>query len=125
MNAGECQTRSRQKYESDRDGWKRSLLLVYRRATRYGQRRIPPGVRSILGILLVLGGLLGFLPVLGFWMIPLGIGLLALDLPPLRRWIEHWLRRVRATRRRVPPSGEKDRFTRTCEKKDDHETTAR
>ena len=42
-------------------------------------------VRVPLGILLVLGGLLGFLPVLGFWMVPLGLLLLALDVALLRR----------------------------------------
>lgn len=41
--------------------------------------RIPSGVR------LVLFGLVGFLPVLGFWMIPLGALLLAQDVPFLRR----------------------------------------
>ena len=30
-------------------------------------------VRIGLGILLVAGGLVGFLPVLGFWMVPLGL----------------------------------------------------
>ena len=38
-----------------------------------------------LGILLVAGGLVGFLPVLGFWMIPLGLLVLSVDLPPIRR----------------------------------------
>ena len=38
-----------------------------------------------LGIVLILGGLLGFLPVLGFWMVPLGLLLLALDVVLLRR----------------------------------------
>jgi hypothetical protein len=42
-------------------------------------------VRVPLGVLLVTGGLLGFLPVLGFWMVPLGLLLLALDVAPLRR----------------------------------------
>jgi hypothetical protein len=42
-------------------------------------------MRLPLGILLVLGGLLGFLPVLGVWMLPLGLLLLALDVAPLRR----------------------------------------
>ena len=42
-------------------------------------------VRVPLGVLLVLGGLLGFLPVLGFWMAPLGLVLLALDVALLRR----------------------------------------
>ncbi|HWV40401.1 hypothetical protein [Pseudorhodoplanes sp.] len=45
--------------------------------------------------LLVVGGIFGFLPILGFWMLPLGLVLLAVDLPrlqpPLARllsWIE-------------------------------------
>jgi hypothetical protein len=42
-------------------------------------------VRTLLGILLVFFGLLGFLPVLGFWMIPLGLLLLSHDSPFLRR----------------------------------------
>ena len=42
-------------------------------------------LRVPLGILLVLGGLVGFLPVLGFWMVPLGVLLLALDVALLRR----------------------------------------
>ena len=42
-------------------------------------------VRVGLGILLVACGLLGFLPVLGFWMIPLGLLVLSVDLPAVRR----------------------------------------
>jgi hypothetical protein len=42
-------------------------------------------VRVPLGILLVLGGLLSILPVLGIWMLPLGLVLLALDVALLRR----------------------------------------
>lgn len=41
-------------------------------------------VRIPLGILLVLGGIFSFLPVLGIWMLPLGLLLLALDLPILQ-----------------------------------------
>jgi len=41
--------------------------------------------RILLGILLVFGGLVGFLPIVGFWMIPLGLAVLAVDYPPLRR----------------------------------------
>ncbi|KKB09669.1 hypothetical protein [Devosia chinhatensis] len=37
-------------------------------------------VRIPLGILLVLGGVFSFLPVLGIWMLPLGLLLLAVDL---------------------------------------------
>jgi hypothetical protein len=38
-------------------------------------------IRILLGALLVLGGILGFLPILGFWMLPLGLAILALDIP--------------------------------------------
>ena len=64
-------------------------------------------VRVPLGILLILGGFLGFLPVLGFWMLPLGLALLSLDVVMLRRPTaraivageRHW-RRFRRSRRR-------------------------
>lgn len=42
-------------------------------------------IRVPLGILLVVGGILSFLPVLGLWMLPLGLLLLAIDLPILQR----------------------------------------
>ncbi len=42
--------------------------------------------RIALGSGLVVGGILGFLPVLGFWMIPLGLLVLSQDLPAVRRW---------------------------------------
>jgi hypothetical protein len=41
-------------------------------------------VRIPLAILLVLGGFIGFLPILGFWMIPVGLALIAQDVPVLR-----------------------------------------
>lgn len=37
-------------------------------------------IRIPLGILLILGGIFSFLPVLGIWMLPLGLLLLAVDL---------------------------------------------
>ena len=42
-------------------------------------------LRKTVGVLLVIGGLLGFLPVLGFWMLPVGLALLAVDWPLARR----------------------------------------
>ncbi|MEK9284078.1 MULTISPECIES: hypothetical protein [unclassified Bradyrhizobium] len=59
-------------------------------------------VRIPSGALLVVGGVLSFLPVLGIWMLPLGLALLAEDVPALRAsrskvldWVErrkpHWL----------------------------------
>lgn len=50
------------------------------------------------GILLVLGGLAGFLPLVGFWMLPLGLAILAVDIPAaerLLRKLEAWRRRAR------------------------------
>jgi hypothetical protein len=38
------------------------------------------------GLLLILGGFLAILPVFGLWMLPLGLMLLADDIPPLRRF---------------------------------------
>lgn len=42
--------------------------------------------RILIGALLILGGILGFLPILGFWMVPLGLLVLSVDLPRVRRW---------------------------------------
>ena len=39
-----------------------------------------------LGSALVLGGVFSFLPVLGLWMIPLGMLILSQDLSVVRRW---------------------------------------
>lgn len=41
-------------------------------------------VRLPIGILLIAGGVFSFLPVLGIWMLPLGLLLLALDIALLR-----------------------------------------
>jgi purine-cytosine permease-like protein len=53
-------------------------------------RRIPvpshPILRLFLGVLLCLGGFLGFLPVLGFWMLPVGLLILSIDFPMVRRF---------------------------------------
>jgi hypothetical protein len=48
-------------------------------------------VRVPAGIALTGGGVLGFLPVLGVWMLPIGLALLAHDVPPMRRPLAHVL----------------------------------
>jgi hypothetical protein len=63
-------------------------------------------VRVPLSILLIVGGIFSFLPVLGLWMLPLGLILIAQDLPflqgPMARmlgWIERkWMERKAAKR---------------------------
>ena len=60
-------------------------------------------VRIPLAILLILGGIFSILPVLGLWMLPLGLLLFAQDLPFLQKptvralgWIERkWIERQR------------------------------
>ena len=47
----------------------------------------------------MLGGLVGFLPILGFWMIPLGIAVASLDIPPLYRVLNAKLRQLRYRRK--------------------------
>ena len=42
-------------------------------------------IRWPLGLALIVGGMFGFLPVLGFWMIPLGALLIGENIPPIRR----------------------------------------
>ncbi|RVU14373.1 hypothetical protein [Methylobacterium oryzihabitans] len=45
-------------------------------------------------LLLVVGGLLAFLPVLGLWMLPLGLALIAEDVPGLKPWLERAARAI-------------------------------
>ena len=53
-------------------------------------RRIPMPrsrfLRIVIGVLLILFGILGFLPILGFWMIPLGLLVLSYEFAFVRRW---------------------------------------
>jgi hypothetical protein len=56
---------------------------------RLGRYSMPmPGSRKqrvILGAGLVAGGVVGFLPIVGFWMVPLGLVVLSVDSPTVRR----------------------------------------
>lgn len=52
--------------------------------------------RIAIGSSLAIGGVFGFLPILGFWMTPLGLLILSHDLPSVRRlrrrivvWLAH------------------------------------
>jgi hypothetical protein len=61
-------------------------------------------VRMPLAALLVVGGVFSILPVLGLWMLPLGLILIAQDVPVLQKpmvqslgWVERkWIERQRA-----------------------------
>ena len=70
------------------------MQAITRRLRKPASRwaRIPAGV------LLILGGCLAILPVFGLWMLPLGLMLLADDIPPLRRFRDRaldWLEQRR------------------------------
>ena len=62
--------------------------------------------RIPLAALLIIGGIFSFLPILGLWMLPLGLLLFAQDVPILQKpmarmlgWIERkWLERERKKR---------------------------
>jgi len=57
---------------------------------RIGNRRIrlprARWLRITIGIAFVLGGILSFLPILGLWMLPVGLLVLSQDVPTVRRW---------------------------------------
>jgi hypothetical protein len=51
---------------------------------------------------LVLLGLIGFLPILGFWMVPLGLAVIFFEVPWVRRaWVRFrgWVKDKRRQRR--------------------------
>jgi hypothetical protein len=84
------------------------------RALRWLRRPRSRWVRIPVGLLFIVGGILSFLPALGIWMLPLGLLLLAYDVPLLWRpiarftiwsadkWaaLRDWLGRWRADKQR-------------------------
>ena len=65
--------------------WACHTLVLLREPSRWA-------VRIVAALLLVLGGLLAFLPVLGLWMLPLGLIVISQDLPFLQRPLLHAFR---------------------------------
>jgi hypothetical protein len=72
------------------------LRLAFKRLEAELPARIARVIRSLrhpdarwlripIGLLSVVGGIFSFLPVLGIWMLPLGLLLIAYDVPLLRR----------------------------------------
>ena len=80
--------------------WKELLLRALRLANYWGRRRLPAGVRGLVGVAFVIGGIFGFLPILGFWMIPVGLFFLALEFPFLCRPLARELARHKINLRR-------------------------
>lgn len=74
------------------DGW-----IAHLQSDRAARIRLP------IALVLVLGGMLWFLPILGLWMLPAGLFLLAIDVPALQAPVSAWSIRARrwwARRRR-------------------------
>ena len=73
-----------------------AIEILGRRIAMPRSRRL----RILCGVLLILGGTVGFLPVVGFWMIPAGLLVLSYDIAKVRRWRRRsalwWERRRRA-----------------------------
>jgi len=68
---------------ADKPSKSRSERMLERlREPRWRLGRIP------IGLALILGGLFGFLPLVGFWMLPLGLAILAIDLPIAGRLLD-------------------------------------
>jgi hypothetical protein len=64
-------------------------LTPVRRITILGRDFVLPRsrmVRIVIGILFFLFGLVGFLPIVGFWMIPVGLLILSYEFAMIRRW---------------------------------------
>ena len=79
--------------------------MTKKHSVRLGKYRVNlPGSRILrisLGVVLILGGFLGFLPLLGFWMVPLGLLVLSIDFAIARHWrrrLEIWWGNRRAER---------------------------
>ena len=73
--------------------WNSFLVDTLRRANYWASRRLRPGFRTVAGLLFIIGGILGFLPILGFWMIPVGLFLIAMEVPRLRTPMRQWINR--------------------------------
>lgn len=96
-------TRDEQRLNYQLDRIEQSLPRWLHRSLRWLRTPSAAWVRIPLGVLLVLGGIFSILPLLGLWMLPLGLLLLAQDIPFLRRpirralvWAERrWIQRKR------------------------------
>jgi len=98
-----------------------AALSVAPREIKIGSRRIKLPASRIarlgLGGALIAGGVVGFLPVLGFWMIPLGLLVLSYDVPAarrMRRKLSVWWSRSNGQ----PNAKARNEQARACENRD-------
>jgi 4-alpha-glucanotransferase len=75
-----------QEFDERLEGLLQQLPRPVSATVRWLQRPDMRWPRIGIGVAMIIFGFLGFLPILGFWMIPLGAFLLAQDFPPMRRF---------------------------------------
>ena len=63
---------------------------------KWSREKVPYGMRSLLGLGLMIGGIFGFLPILGFWMFPLGMAFVALDIPFAQKRVDRFMVKLKA-----------------------------
>ncbi|WP_413720508.1 hypothetical protein [Silicimonas sp. MF1-12-2] len=66
---------------------KKRLIKTTAHVRHKTRKYVPPGFRLPIGLVLMAGGVVGFLPILGFWMIPVGFAVAALDARPAWRYL--------------------------------------
>jgi len=93
-----CHVKQKPSYDLDHELllFEQKLPAFFSRIIDWVRRPTSRWVRLPAGGLLVFGGIFGFLPILGFWMLPLGLLLIARDVPviepPLARFLA-WINR--------------------------------
>ncbi len=60
----------------------RQKMRVFREKVMH----LPRPARILVGILFILFGFVGFLAILGFWVAPVGVTILAIDIPIVRKF---------------------------------------
>lgn len=83
------------RFKREFDRLERRIPEPLARAIIWLRRPYAQLVRIPLGLLFIVGGVMGFLPILGLWMLPLGLLLLAVDIPFLQGPVGRWIVRVR------------------------------
>ena len=74
----------------------RKIASLTYRTLRWSDEHLPFGIRSAVGVVVMVGGFFGWAPILGVWMIPLGAAIIGLDIPPARRKIHAWMLSLKA-----------------------------
>jgi hypothetical protein len=76
------------------------------KATHWLRRPSSRYVRIPVGAFLIIGSFLSILPVFGLWMLPLGMIMLAQDVPLFKRWVDRmlaWMEAKHPTWLGLPP----------------------